>query len=425
MKMTANINIVLLFSVFLLFFGRGYSQETVETIDIAVEGVSDSVRSTFFKDSLEAVLDARLKAIHAAGVSIESVRMMSNDSKKQQWVDENWEAIMLPDSKIAHFGYGEDSLYYAAFFGRAYKGENILINAQGNKKYNLALASLNNNKVGALGKLQIIVDEFGLCASADDALLHLIKLGDFNLREQRITKLVTDYPDSPLKDSAIAFAEKYDFQPEEFDGIEFILIPDGILQKEDGYVRIPSFYIQTTEMTQKQYQRISGKNPAIIKNEEHPVTRVAVKDIMKLVKKLNKSAGEELYRLPTPNEWEYAARGGTTTAYFFGDDEFDLKKYAWYKDNSERQAHPAGVKEPNICGLYDMLGGVWEWTIESYDKKTEFGYLSGGSWNTTPDETTCATRREKKVTKKYVDTGFRLVRIVKTEPPVEETSEEN
>ena len=415
MRLKSAGNIILLTVILVTIYAIGFAQETVETIAIAVEGVSDSLKSTLLKDSLEAVLDVKLNAIQSAGVSVESVRQMNSDIKRQQWVDENWDAIILPDYKIASFGYGEDSLYYAAFFGRAYKGENILMNAQGNKKFNLALASLNNNKVGALEKLQIIVDEFGTCTSADDALLYLIELGDFHLRDERMKKLLNNYPDSQLIDSAKAYAEKYNFKPVEFDGMEFILIPDGITQKEDGYKRVSSFFIQKTEMTQAQYEKIMGKNPSIIKDPKHPVTRVSLKDLMKFLKKLNKTAGDEVYRLPTPDEWEYACRGGATTKYFFGDDDFDLKDYAWYKENSDRQANPSASKKPNICGLYDMLGGVWEWTIDSYDKKTEFGFLSGGSWNTMPDETTCSTRKEKKITKLYVDTGYRLIRIVKNE----------
>lgn len=415
MRLKSAGNIILLTVILVTIYAIGFAQETVETIAIAVEGVSDSLKSTLLKDSLEAVLDVKLNAIQSAGVSVESVRQMNSDIKRQQWVDENWDAIILPDYKIASFGYGEDSLYYAAFFGRAYKGENILMNAQGNKKFNLALASLNNNKVGALEKLQIIVDEFGTCTSADDALLYLIELGDFHLRDERMEKLLNNYPDSPLIDSAKAYGEKYNFEPIKFDGMEFILIPDGITQKEDGYKRVSSFFIQKTEMTQAQYEKIMGKNPSIIKDPKHPVTRVSLKDLMKFLKKLNKTAGDEVYRLPTPDEWEYACRGGATTKYFFGDDDFDLKDYAWYKENSDRQANPSASKKPNICGLYDMLGGVWEWTIDSYDKKTEFGFLSGGSWNTMPDETTCSTRKEKKITKLYVDTGYRLIRIVKNE----------
>ncbi len=151
------------------------------------------------------------------------------------------------------------------------------------------------------------------------------------------------------------------------------------------------------------------------------------------------------YRLPTEAEWEYAARAGSKTAYFFGDNPAQLAEYAWIFDNAENyQYSKVGKKKPNPWGLYDIYGNVVEWCLDQYyadsygkvsgvldgskwvPSKTPYPHVvRGGSYDDDPDMCRSAFRRGSEVEWKSQDPqlpksiwyhtdakwlGFRIVR---------------
>lgn len=129
------------------------------------------------------------------------------------------------------------------------------------------------------------------------------------------------------------------------------------------------FYLGKYELTQQQYERVTGSNPSQSSAADNPVDNVTWLDAVEFCRRLSampaEKAAKRTYRLPTEAEWEYACRAGSETAYSFGNDEALLGDYAWHNSNG-RAVHPVGQKPPNAWGLYDMHGNVFEWCLDAY-----------------------------------------------------------
>ena len=77
------------------------------------------------------------------------------------------------------------------------------------------------------------------------------------------------------------------------------------------------------------------------------------------------------FRLPTAAEWEVAARGGVKTAYGYGGEQELLERFGWFVENSEKHVHPPKGLRPNLRGLFDVHGNIFEWTHNWYGDDSE------------------------------------------------------
>jgi formylglycine-generating enzyme required for sulfatase activity len=137
------------------------------------------------------------------------------------------------------------------------------------------------------------------------------------------------------------------------------------------------FYLGKYEITQRLWTAVMGTKPwagqrYVQDSPDNPAVDISWEDVQQFVRKLNQVVEEDLFRLPTEAEWEYACRAGTATRWSFGDDESRLGEYARHYDNTcgaeECYAHAVGTRLPNPWGLYDMHGNVWEWVEDWYQR---------------------------------------------------------
>ncbi len=228
-------------------------------------------------------------------------------------------------------------------------------------------------------------------------------------------------------------------------------------QRPQHLVQVPAFALAKTELTRGQFSAFikatkyvpdslcsrivfsaesktdkgvkipggSWQSPGFLQEDDHPVVCISRDDANAYLDWLSNLSGQQ-YRLPSEAEWEYAARAGSNTSRFWGEDSNQACKYANIRDRiSERDAPgreggahdcedgyvytaPVGRYKPNAFGLYDMIGNVSEWVDDCSNNTYEgapsdgsawkkgachLGEVRGGAWDDSPIRARSAKRK--------------------------------
>lgn len=190
---------------------------------------------------------------------------------------------------------------------------------------------------------------------------------------------------------------------------------DGDKDECPHQATVGDFKIGKYEVTQADWKKVMGNNPAFFKGcEECPVENVSWSDVQVFLSRASAMRGVR-YRLPNEQEWEYAARGGQQgrNMKFAGSNR--TGNVAWNHNNTQ-QPQRVGRKTANELGIHDMSGNVWEWCMDTFQPYPECKgrsrsdrILRGGGWRNYDDACRVSNRNQAKPNKRDYTFGFRLV----------------
>ena len=184
------------------------------------------------------------------------------------------------------------------------------------------------------------------------------------------------------------------------------------------YVKMPEdYYIGQTEVTQKLWKAVMGYNPSVKKCPKRPVTNVNYFEIQEFLRRLDSLTGMQ-FRLPTEEEWEYAARGGNYSKGYIYSGSNEVDRVAWHNGNA-RKLKQVKKRSANELGIYDMSGNVWEWCESKYryfdkernatlGKDGQMYCIRGGGWQLPPTSCRVSWRGKRLPDLKNSFGGFRL-----------------
>lgn len=233
------------------------------------------------------------------------------------------------------------------------------------------------------------------------------ELDDLKLEERRIRNVENEAETSLFQ----VAGSRYRINP--MDGLAYVFIPPGrfVMGCSSGdnqcykneipphTVRISEgFWLGQTEVTQNAWMRVmGGENPSYFRSDALPVEQVTWQDAANYCR----AAGG---RLPVESEWEYAARGGTSTARYG-----KLDQIAAIVQGNTWGTIPVALKQPNAFGLYDVIGNVSEWVADWYDSGHTAKVTRGGSWYSGERDERASSRVRMDPTARLSDVGFRCI----------------
>lgn len=209
---------------------------------------------------------------------------------------------------------------------------------------------------------------------------------------------------------------------------EMVPVPGGVLEREGAPpVAVAPFAMARTEITFDQWQVCVAAGACAGGQSDHgwgrgarPVINVAYPAAERYARWLSQATGKR-YRLPTEDEWEWAARGGTTTAWSWGDAVGEGHANCRHCGTpwGGKQTAPAASLPANGYGLHDMAGNVWEWVSDCWhdDRAAPpeagdcaFRITKGGAWYYVPSQSRPTVRARTPVGLWSYTVGFRVVR---------------
>ena len=239
--------------------------------------------------------------------------------------------------------------------------------------------------------------------------------GDFNMDGDINVTDVTTMLNYMLTERLPAAAVLHDTVT--VNGVSFVMVHvDGGTYSLmlNGCYTVDDYYIGQTEVTEELWTAVMGSTPTGIHHApQSPAWGMTRDQCDEFIDSLNALTGMD-FRLPSEDEWEYAAAGGCFTLgrIYAGSDDID--EVAWYLGNYSHESYVnyVATKAPNELGLYDMSGSVWEWCSEArgYNSQSLVCALRGGGFMSSADQcrvTSCIRMSRDQRSEEY---GLRLVR---------------